>query len=72
MDVVEYITMYMAVPIISAIIGTYWGARRLNKYNEDQKNTIRNLAKRAIEIFKKYAKKIKPIKWLKKNLIQIF
>ena len=62
MDVVEYITMYMVVPIISAIIGTYWGARRLNKYNEDQKNTIRNLAKRAIEIFKKYAKKDKTYK----------
>ena len=57
MDVIEYITMYMVVPIISAIIGTYWGARRLNKYNEDQKNT---------------PKKIKHIKWLKKNLIQIF
>lgn len=62
LDTIKYISMYITIPIVSALIGTYWGAKRINKYNENQRNIIRDIAKRAIGIFKKYAQKDKTYK----------
>lgn len=56
MEIISYICGYIIVPLFAAFIGTWWGARKLIQFKEQEKEKVRSIALKAIEIFKKYAK----------------